>query len=226
MTHTPNWPTRKDWEANQRSRAALSIEKGVDAWDFGRGSPTFDEAERAEVESLAPKAIAAIRRACGQVEKVLRREQPYAANLARGWQKRSETTWRQYLADIDALTGAALDAYHDLSGISNVRQSLHRPTGTGIYGDHPDLFDCPTRYGWTFEERWPQRFKLPNSPELDRIRQINDQAVARNAEGHREHGWKVLAELDSGKAWEAQLEWRAHHEEWLRNGPAITRVKA
>lgn len=45
MTTTPTkriWPSREDWEADERARAEFTIEHGVNGWDYDGGSqPTF-----------------------------------------------------------------------------------------------------------------------------------------------------------------------------------------
>jgi hypothetical protein len=232
MTHKPNWPTRQEWEAGERRRAEHCISDGINAWDYGQSKLGYTDAERAEVESLAPEAIKAIRRACGRVERSLRQQFPRAGELAKGFyrwcerhglDKNSMEAVDQYHAAIKELSEAETAAYWTLRRTDHVRSGLRvescwREYGTFEAGwaDNSAPSDPNTRYEWL----------NVNSPELDRLHEISEQAMQRTREHWEDHGRKVLADLDSGKAWEDQLAHMAWVEEWFANGPTITRIKA
>jgi hypothetical protein len=219
MTDTRTWPTREKWEADERARAEHTIEHGINGWDYGANRPQWTDDERAEVEQLAPVVIAMIRRTIGRIERTLRREHPQAGLLARGIERPyTRDAFHRYNADVDALTDDERKALDTLGVLDDIRRCLRRNT---TYLDDPDLFECPTDHGWQLDRRWPEQYDRPQSAELDRLRELNAQAVERSHAEHRERGRHILADLDSGAAWQRQLEHRARIEEWRRNGPVI-----
>jgi hypothetical protein len=243
-TNTRTWPTREQWEADERRHAEYTIEYGINSWDFGSTRAVFTIVEQDEVEALAPEAIKTIRRACSRIERDLRQTHPDAAALARGPQEANleerratpgacranyptaADTDRWYDA-VDALTGTDRDAYDVLRYLSHVRIDLRRypfddprpPRGCAIHVNGTDPFT------WDWERSWPPRYALPTSPEIERLRELNDQAVERWHESNREMGRHILADLDSGVRWQRELEHRAKVEEYFRNGPVIHRVR-
>jgi hypothetical protein len=248
MTHTHAWPSREKWEADERRHALYTIQYGLDSWDYGSSRPYFTVVEQDEVEALAPEAIKTIRRTCGRIERELRRAHPGAGALACGihpdepddprtrpaGQCRNLTWWRskpelvqRFKDAVDALTGAARDAYDDLGYLSDVRSALRRHPF-----DDPRLpFGCALKVNgtdsitWDWERRWPTRHALPTSLEIERLRALNDQALDRWYEKNREMGRHILADLDSGVRWQRELEHRARMEEYFARGPIVEVIR-
>ncbi len=81
----------------------------------------------------------------------------------------------------------------------------------------------PGQYG--YDADWPRRRERPASPELSRLRVLNNQALERFHTKNREMGRRILADLDSGVRWQRELKRRTEVEEYLRNGPVIHRVR-
>jgi hypothetical protein len=185
-TTTRTWPTREEWETRERALAESMIETGHDYWDDSDG-PRFSEAERAEVDKLAPEAIKVIRRTCGRIERSLRSQHPLAGELAKGITERSITMEAIHRLDaaIDALSGADRDAYDTLSRVGYIRRTLNKSWGYGPF-DRPSI---------SLREyiRYESLFSDSRCPQLDRLRQLNDEAVARWREGNRARGRKLLA---------------------------------
>jgi hypothetical protein len=50
MTDIRTWPSREEWEAEERSRAEYTIEHGVNGWDYCGDHPQYNEDERSEVD--------------------------------------------------------------------------------------------------------------------------------------------------------------------------------
>lgn len=228
------WPTREEFEADWRRRAEYAVEDGGCPWpvDWPDGVPHFNAEERAEVETLAPVIVKLIRRECGRVERRLRADHPDIAALARGvhpdepdnprWTRQPDYESYERMADrfsaaIDALTGDAAAAYHTLMRLDHLRRRLSKDRYYSPF-DYPD-----DRYPW---QPWPQGYEEPSSPELDRLYAITDAAIRRDQDKWRAEGRRMLDDLDSGAAWQTELERRADVDEYLRNGPAIHRVMA
>jgi hypothetical protein len=217
VTHTPNWPTREEWEAGERSRAQYCIDEGVNAWDYGQTQLGYTEAERAEVESLAPEAIKAIRRACGRIERQLRQQFPEAGRLAKGITERPITGGAidRYRAATEKLTGEETEALDELRRVSDIRDGLKRE----------GWWYRPFEAGWTGYESLSLRRQHDYDTlglvclQLDRLKEIDQQANTRTREHWQVRGLKVLADLDSGKAWEGQLAHMASVEEYFARGP-------
>jgi hypothetical protein len=223
---TYKWSTREEWEAEQRSRAECCISDGINAWDYGESQLGYTDDERAEVKSLAPEAIKAIRRACGRVERELRKQYPHAAELAKGfywwcdqhgYPKRPkdgravaqfEEAYHGYHAEIESLTTAEDAALDTFGHLRDIRKDLkergwwYRPFEAGWKIRHLDTLSL-------------------DSPELDRLQEISDQAVTQSQEHWRARGRTVLADLESGKAWEDETQRRIELDEWFAKGPLI-----
>lgn len=227
MTDTRTWPTREEWEANERARAEWTIEHGEDRWDYeGKDDLWWSDDERAEVKRLAPIVIAMIRRTASRVERAIRCEHPQAGVLARGITGRPITleALHRHQAAVDALDDANRSALDALWALEDIRRDLHTSRGTARCAANPDRFECPTERdvcGWTFERRWPDGYDQPQSAELDRLRELNHRAVERSRAKYREMGRRILADLDSGVRWQRELERRAQVDEYFRNGLVI-----
>jgi hypothetical protein len=202
-----NRSTREEWEDGQRRHAEHLIQHGV-GYEF---EPAYTDEERREVESLKPEAVKVIRRACGRIERELRSRYPAAATAARGIEGpiTEESIDRLYKA-VDALTGADRNAYDDLQRLRGVRERIRR----GVVG----RLGCRR-----WDIAWPERGEKPTCPELDRLDAIAEQAVQRHLDENRARGRQLLADLESGAAWERELKHRADIEEWRRCGPVMVR---
>jgi hypothetical protein len=194
VTHTPNWPTREEWEADQRSRAEQTIAAGGNRQDYTEQPTPYGEAAQAEIDSLKPGAIKAIRRACGRIERKLRQQFPEADAVIRSFDYRAR----------DALSPAARDAWEDLYNLSKVRQNLR--VGT-IWA---------TDYFMAWDYNWPPRHAKPTSPEIERLHQIPGELRQMHRDQSVERARELLAQLDSGQAWADYAAARASREEWLR----------
>lgn len=193
-TKERKWSTREEWEAEQRRRAEHCIRDGINAWDYGQSQLPYTEDEQAEVDSLAPEAIKAIRRACGRVERELREQYPHAAELhkglyhwcdQRGIPKRPkledtravaqfEKAYDDYQAECESLSTAEDAAYQTFFRLRDIREGLK------VRG----WWYRPFQPGWTSDFRWRH---LDDSltldcPELDRLWEISDQTVTRSQE--------------------------------------------
>jgi hypothetical protein len=186
--------------------------------------------------ALAPEVIKTIRRSCSRIERQLRQQHPQAAALARGpeekdLQERRKITGAchanhitaadidRWQAAVETLTGEARRSYDDLVCLKDIRRSLQRNRGWR------DEFDEPTACQWEFDTIWPRGYDRPTSPELDRLRALNHQAVERFHAHYREWGRGILADLDSGVRWQRELKRRAELEEYFRNGPVMHGIR-
>ena len=239
MTNTYTWPTREKWEAEQRRHAEALIETGCNHWD-DLDWPTWSEDERAEAKELAPGVIAMIRRTCGRVERAMRQRYPEVAALARG-PREADLDERQatsgacrhnypttedidrWYAAVDALEGDDRDTFEALTRLRDIRRSLRRRRN--VYSDNPDLFERPTEAVWTFDWIWSDGYNRPQSAELDRLREMNTVAVRRWNEKNRAMGRRLLADLESGAAWEDQLAHRKFCDEYFARGPIVEVIR-
>ena len=213
MTRTHDWPAREEWEADQRRYVQGMVESGNDCRsgnDYDDG-PGWSTEERAEVEALTPAAVKVIRRECGRIEKQLRKEHPAAAAVLQ--MSVDDFAAGHGDAALAALRESDRGAWDDLWSLRHVRNCLRADR---CYGP----FDKPERNPLA-RVFWPQRYPEPISPELDRIKQIGAQAIDQYEEVIRRRGRKLLADLDSGAAWQEQLEHMASVDKWFRDGPVI-----
>jgi hypothetical protein len=199
-----NWPTREQYEADQRRYAESMIEYGHNHRDSddspGSGFAYDDEAER-----LKPEIVKTVRRECGRIERQLRRGHPDAAALLRP---------KDYSAErYDALNPAARDAVHDLWQLRDVRRVL---CNSGFYANE---YLC----GW--DQHWPSRHERPTSPELERFFALRARAVQDWRDRNRDRGRRLLADIESGEAWQQQLAHMARVEQWFCDGPVVHRVR-
>jgi hypothetical protein len=200
----PKWPTREEREANQRAHAEHMIEHGVGYAD--EDEPSFTAAEHDEIERLEPEIIRTVRRECGRIERQLRREHPEVVWLLKPGAERYLSG--EYDAALKALSPKARDALLDLSSLRDVRREVAK--FCGVYGVY-----C----GWI--QSWPRRSTRPSSPEIDRLLTIHQEELARRRAGIRGGGRQLLADIESGAAWQRQQEHMAWLEKWLAGGPVI-----
>jgi hypothetical protein len=194
MTTDDNWPTRQEWEADQRSRAEQTIAAGGNHQDYTEQPTPYTQAQDDEIDSLKPGAIKAIRRACGQIERKLRQQFPEADAVIRSFDYQAR----------DALSPAARDAWEDLYNLSKVRRNLR--VGT-IWA---------TDYFMAWDYNWPPRHAKPTSPEIERLHQIPGELRQMHRDQSVERARELLVQLDSGQAWADYAAARASREEWLR----------
>jgi hypothetical protein len=187
--------TREEFEASKRKYAQDMIETGdCNYLGYTSHGPSLTSAERDEIKQLRPDVIKTVRAACGVIERDLRRRFPDVAALLRP----HKGPWTQEELDhlweaSDALTGADRDAYNDLLGLRDTRQEV---THFGVYRE-------------LSLDSWPSRYEQPTSPPLRRLFAIYEQADQRWKDGNRERGRKWLARIESGEAWQQELDKRA-----------------
>jgi hypothetical protein len=192
-------PSRGEWEAGRRRVAEHLIETGEPYYsggyyDSGDAGPLYTGTPRKEIDALIPDAVRAIRLACGRAERDLRAKHPAAAAVLRDFTYAAEA----------ALTGADKDAYHDLIALRHLRQQMRKDR----YYDVDELVGA----GWQFA-RWPQGYKPPASPKLDRLRALYAEDVQRRHDTNVARGRQLLADMESGAVWERELEHRARADE-------------
>jgi hypothetical protein len=205
------WPSREEWEADQRAHVEHMITHGV-GYDYQNGS-SFTAAEHDEIQRLEPEVIRTVRRECGRIERRLRHEHPEVVWLLNPGADRYLSG--EYDAALKALSPEARDALLDLSRLRDVRRGL---VEYGVYCDNEFLLD------WV--RSWPSRFTQPSSPEIDRLLAIHQQEYARRRACIRGGGRQLLADIESGAAWEREQDHRVRIEKWFRDGPVIHRETA
>jgi hypothetical protein len=208
MSYTPTWSSREKFEADRRAHAEHMIEHGVGYAD--EDVERFTDDERAEAERLTPGAIKAVRRECGRIERPLRRAHPEVIWLLHPGVDRYLSG--EYDAAMAALSPEALAALDVLVMVRDIRH--------GISGRHVDPLGY---FSWGWE--WPTGYQPTEIPEVDRLRAIKAVELTRRRAATCEDGRRLLADLDSGAAWEREVERRADVDEYFRNGPVIRRVK-
>jgi hypothetical protein len=198
-------PSREEWETEHRRIAEHLIETGEPYGSYGYygysgDGPLYTDADDAEIDALTPEAIKAVRRACGRAERDLRAKHPAAAAVARGIVERpmTEEVIERWYASQAALTGADNDAYHDLIVLRDIRAQLR----TERYYSVTEWMGA-----WQFDG-WPKRYEPPTSPALDRLRVLHAEGVQRRHDTTVAKGKELLAELESGDAWRAELKRR------------------
>lgn len=198
------WPSHDDWEAAQRARAEHLIEHGA-GYEF---EPTFTDAERGEITTLAPVIVKAIRRECVRIERPLRAEHPEVVWLLKPSPVRYLSG--EYDTAMEALSADQRAALDTLQEMRDIRRELRREFVGNSY-PHP--------HEWRHRQfRDLDRFA---SPELDRVRKLHQQAIARYRDQERQRGRTLLAALDSGVEWLRELKHRTEIEEYFANGPLI-----
>jgi hypothetical protein len=204
-----DWPSREDWEAESRRIAEWMVETGAAQGD---DDMSFTAEDREAAEALAAVAVKQIRKACGEVERVLRAASPAAAAAAdpKRWDYRTTEGYREWDAAVDALEGGDRDAYDGLQRMRDFRCQVKRMTSSYL-----------TPYDIAVKFRWPSGFDHPASPEITRLAELVDGADERRAEGNREIGRRRLAALDAPDAWEEELKRREEIEAWFRDGPIV-----
>lgn len=216
------WPSREEWETDQRAYAEELIEFGFHRREE-LSEPSYTRDEKLEIqEDLAPGIIAVFRRAFGRIERELRGRYPAVVPLVRP----KHLTYDEALAAENALTADERTALATLLWVRDMRTELSLRSCA---------FDAPlSPLGWTinadvqprrlFVADWPKPFEPPSSPELDRLHALSDQAFERHRNQIRDFGRKILADLDSGTAWAGQLKHMASCDEWRRTGPVVHRI--
>jgi hypothetical protein len=204
-------PTREEWEAEERRWAQDLIDTGENTrWSYDTfGQPSYTDADEEEIDTLTPEVIKVVRRACGRAERDLREKHPAAGVVARGIESPSPFTMEvveRWYAAKDALAGADKDAFEDLVVLRHVRDHLRK-----------DRWYSVTEWmgAWEFD-RWPQGYELPASPALDRLRALHAEGIQRRYDTNVAKGRQMLADLESGAAWERELERRARADEMDR----------
>lgn len=193
-------PSREEWEAEERRWAVDLIETGEDTrYSYDGNGPLYTDADTEEIDALTPEAIKAVRRACGRAERDLREKHPAAAVVARGIVERpwtDEVIDRWYTSEA-ALTGADKDAYHKLIKLRDFRSHLRKDRWYSI---------TESMGAWIFN--WPKGYEPPASPALDRLRALHAEGIQRRHDTCVAKGQQLLAELESGDAWERELKCR------------------
>lgn len=196
---TISWPTREEYEAERRALAERLIEHGEGYAD--EHNPTYTRAESAEIERMAPVIIKTVRRECGRIERPLRREYPEVIWLLNPGVDRYLSG--EYDAAEAALTAPARAALSTLRELRDIRSELRRDAEDPIISEYGPGFD---------------RF---DSPEIDRLRVIRQDALDRFHDRQRQRGHNLLAAIESGEAWRDQLEHRASVDAYFANGPVV-----
>jgi hypothetical protein len=195
-----SWPTRDEYEAQQRSHAEHMIEHGVGYAD--EYSPTFTDAERAEIAALSPEIIKTVRRECGRIERPLRHQYPEVVWLLDPGTDRYLSG--EYDAAVATLNPDQLAALDTLRELRDVRWVLR-------YGG----------FDFAYWDASPPPGFEPACPELDRLREIHERALARYHDRERQRGRQLLADIESGVEWQRQQEHMARIDEYFRNGPVV-----
>lgn len=186
-------PTRDQWETRERNRIKHAMDTGTDTYLLAGRAVTDAETEWAD--RYLPDLVKAIRRECGRVERGLRRQFPAAWGLLNT--HRSMSDYRQ--AE-NALTNDEREAFLKLVRMDRIRNEIRAPRGTGIY--EFDLRErAATALDWLRDEH--------TSAEIDHLRDLDDKAQQHMQEIVRERARECLALVDSGQAWENELDRRA-----------------
>jgi hypothetical protein len=189
--------TREEFDTRQRERAQEMIDTGCNHHHLGDRGRSFTSAERDEIDQLRPDAIKTVRAACGVIERDLRQRFPDVAALLRP----HKGPWTQGELDhlweaSEALTGTDRDAYNDLLHLRDIR---HHAAKNSYHDD----------FVLSLDQDWPTRYERPTSPALEQLFTLYDQAEQRWKDDNRDHGRKWLARIESGEAWQQELENRA-----------------
>ena len=199
---------REAWERDQRGYAEYMMRMGHNPRDRS-DLPSFTDEELAEVLALEEAATTQIEEAWWSIRDYLLREHDEAAHL---WARFRGIPQGDHDAAIEALQPPARDAFKVLMSFAGLTRLIR---DGGVFEScrviNERLSHGPSSNGWWWYGSWPDRFEHPDSPELQRLRTLNEDAVARHRTDIRERGRHRLAAIENGEAWADFLDgtWQA-----------------